>query len=573
MHDFTNKEIAKMLNELADLMEISGENRFKVRAYANASRKIMAISVDLKKLASEKRLTEIDGIGQGIAKTIYDTFTNGYCPPLEEIRGELPSGVLELIQLPGLGPKRAHQLFYELGIQSLEDLKKAINQGQIKKLKGFGPKIEEKIKKSMENYEEFQEVFLLYHAQKYADELIKYMKENSEVIKIERAGSIRRQKELIGDIDLLVSSRENKVVMEHFINYPLVKEVLLKGDSKTSIIVDGNIQVDLRVVTDDEFPTSLQYFTGSKEHNVRLREIAKKSGYKLNEYGLYRGDKRIIVKSEDDIYNALGLDYIPPELREDRGEIEAAKEGNLPESIVLKDIKGDLHMHSRYSDGAYSIREMVEAAREMGYQYIAITDHSQSLRVAHGMTPDTLLKEMEEIDNLQNEFQDITILKGVEVDINSDGSLDYSDDILARLDIVIASIHTGFNQSREQITKRILKAMENPYVNIIGHPQGRILKKRKPYDVDMKEVIRVASETGTSLEINSSPYRLDLDDQMVIEAKRAGVKIAINTDAHHIKEFKDMKLGVAVARRGWLTKDDVINTMEIKDLKRFLRSD
>lgn len=570
MSELTNKEIAGMLRELAGLLEINGENRYRVRAYYNASRKIMESSEDLKKLAKEGRLKEIPGIGEGIAATIREIFENGYCPPLEEIKGELPTGVLELIQIPGLGPKRAHQLFYELGIQDVADFKRALEQGRIRKLKGFGPKTEENLLKALQEYERYREAILLFQALNYSEEILNYLRKGKDVIRVARSGSLRRQKELIGDLDILVASKNNKGVMEYFTAWPGVQEVLLQGESKTSIITDEQVQVDLRVVSEEEFPAALQYFTGSKEHNLRLRERAKKFGLKLNEYGLFEGEKRLKLEREADIYQALELDYIIPELREDRGEIAAAARGNLPESVSLEDIRGDLHMHSRFSDGAHTIEEMVEAARARGYQYLAITDHSQSLRVAHGMTPETLEEEMKEIDRLQEKYDDITILKGIEVDIDYDGSLDYSDEVLSRLDLVIASIHTGFNQDREQITTRIIKAMENPYVNIIAHPQGRILKRRRAYDLDLERIIKKAAETGTCLEINASPYRLDLDDLSVKRAREEGVKIAINTDSHHINEFADMALGVAVARRGWLEKDDIINTMEIDELLKYL---
>ncbi len=570
MTDFNNKEIAVMLSELADLLEISGENPFRVRAYANAARKIMESSEDLKKLAAEDRLEDIKGIGKGIAATIKDTFINGYCPPLEEIKGELPTGVLELIKLPGLGPKRAHQLFYQLGIQDLEDFKKALKEGEVKELKGFGPKTEKKLLDSLERYQSYQKVYLLHHATLKAEEIVEYLRKSDKIDLVEKTGSIRRRKELIGNIDILAASNKNEEAVEYFTAYPFIKEVHVEGKDKTSAIIEGNIQVDFRVVSKGEFPVALQYFTGSREHNDRLRKWAGNMGYSFNEYDLFKGDKRVSIDGEADLYRTLGLDYIIPELREDRGEIEAAASGRLPASIKLKDIKGDLHMHSRFSDGAYSIEEMARTASKLGYQYIAITDHSQSLKVAQGMTPETLIQQMEEIDRIQEFFQDIRILKGVEVDINSDGSLDYNNELLEKLDLVIASIHTGFNQSEEQITSRIIKAMENPCVNIIGHPQGRILKRRKPYMVDMEKVIQAAAETGTCLEINSSPYRLDLDDLMVKRAKEAGVKVAINTDAHHKNEFADIQLGVAVARRGWLTGNDVLNTMEIDELMDFL---
>ncbi|MFW5986213.1 MAG: DNA polymerase/3'-5' exonuclease PolX, partial [Halanaerobiales bacterium] len=511
---------------------------------------------------------------KGIAATIREIFDQGYSPLLEEIKGELPVGVVELINIPGLGPKRAHQLFYELDIQGIEQLRRALEKGEVRKLKGFGEKSEKKILTSLKQYEEFREVSILYKALLRAEDIIGYLNDEPDVLQVETAGSIRRRRELIGDIDLLLAGREPSSISDRITGMPFVKEITAKGEKKLSIITEDNYRVDFRIVSPEAFPAALQYFTGSKEHNVRMRQRAKKSGYKLNEYGLFtikEKKHKISVEDESDIYRVLDMDYIIPELREDRGEIEAAAEGNLPDSITYGDIKGDLHLHSSYSDGAYRIKDMVEAAREKGYQYLAITDHSQSLRVAHGMTPDMLLEQIEEIERIQENYNDIKILKGIEVDINTGGKLDYEDEILEKLDLVIASIHTGFNQSEEQITKRILSAIRHPLVNIIGHPRGRILKKRTSYQVDIDRIIEQAAEYGTCLEINASPYRLDLDDINVKKAKKKGAKIAINTDSHHLSELDDMLLGVTVARRGWLECEDVLNTMPCKELLNFLR--
>lgn len=573
-NDMTNKNVAAILRELADLLEINGENIFKVRAYYNASRRIGGLNEDLKVIAEEDRLQDINGIGKGIATTIKEILKEGHSPLLEEIKGELPTGILELINIPGLGPKRAHQLFYQMGIQTIEQLHKALKNGEIRKLKGFGEKSEKKLLSSLQHYEDYQEVSILYKALSQAEDIIQHLKDDPDILKIETAGSIRRRKELIGDIDLLAASENSEAVSERYVELPFVKEILVNGKKKISIINKDNYQVDLRIVSPEEFPVALQYFTGSKEHNVRTRERAKMLGLKLNEYGLFNDENEenmLDIKEEADIYQALGLDYIIPELREDRGEIEAAENKTLPVSISYSDIKGDLHIHSLYSDGAYSIREIIQAARERDYQYIAITDHSQSLRVAHGMTPDRLLQQIEEIDSLQKEFNDIKILKGIEVDIDVDGNLDYSDDLLDKLDLVIASIHTGFNQSKEKITGRIISAIEHPCVNIIGHPSGRILKKRESYQVDIDRIIEKAACFGTCLEINASPYRLDLNDENVRKAKEEGVIISINTDSHHISELDDMLLGVTVARRGWLEKDDVLNSKTVEGLLHFLR--
>lgn len=570
MSNMTNIEIASILNELAYIMEINGKNKFKVRAYYNASRRIEELDEELHILAEDGELEKIKGIGKGIAAAIREILEEGYSPLLEELKEGLPDGLLELVNIPGLGPKRAHQLYEELSIDDLESLKKALNEGRVRSLKGFGKKSEEKLLKSLKNYEDYRQVHILYKALLKSEEIKSYLEQNKMVTFLETAGSTRRRKELIGDIDILVASNFGQEVSDFFVEAPFIKEVIVKGDKKTSVLTENDFQIDLRIVSEEEFPAALQYFTGSKEHNVKMRERAEKYGLKLNEYGLFKGDKRIKLSNEADIYHALDLDYIIPELREDRGEIEAAEEGRLPDSVQFKDIKGDLHIHSRYTDGAYPIEELIQEARKRGYNYIAITDHSQSLRVAHGMSIESLLKQMDEIDRLQGKYKDIKIFKGIEVDIDFEGNLDYPDDILDRLDLVIASIHSGFNQSEEQITYRIINAMKNPHVNIIGHLRGRIIKKRESYPVDVNRIIDMAVETRTSLEINASPYRLDIDDIICKKAKDRGVKVAINTDTHHLSEFDNMILGIAVARRGWLGREDIINTMELNQLEDFL---
>lgn len=568
--EMTNREIGALMKEIARMMEINGENKFKVRAYNNASRRIGELKDDLNYIVKEDKLESISGIGKGIAATIKELFEKGYSPLLEEIREAIPEGIIELINIPGLGSKRVHYLYKKLKISNIDELKLALKEEKIRELKGFGEKSEKNLLEAVQDYEYYSQVHILYMALLKSEELKELLESSGVVKRIETAGSVRRRKEIIADIDILAMSDLNQELSDFFLELPFVKKVIAKGKKRNCIFTEDNFQVDLRIVNEDNYPAALQYFTGSKEHNLKMRKRAKDYGYKLNEYGLYKGDKKLKIKEETDIYHTLDMDYIIPELRENKGELEAAVEGNLPKSIKLTDIRGDLHIHSRYTDGAYTIEEIVYAARIRNYQYIGITDHSRSLRVAHGMSIATLLKQLDEIDRIQERYSDIKILKGIEVDIDYDGKLDYPDDILKKLDLVIASIHSGFNQSKEQITNRIIKAMENPYVNIIGHLRGRILKRRNPYCVDVDKLIKIAGETGTCLEINASPYRLDIDDIICRKAKDNGVKIAINTDSHHLSEFDNILLGVAVARRGWLEKDDVINTMERKELSRFL---
>ncbi|MGM0602385.1 MAG: DNA polymerase/3'-5' exonuclease PolX [Bacillota bacterium] len=579
MEKLTNKEVSKLLSEFADLLAINGENQFKIRAYNNAARKIQSLEEDLSELIEKNSLEDIKGIGKGIAGTIKEIFENGFSQEMEELKRELPAGVLEMINIPNLGPKRAHQLYYELGLKSVSELREALENNKVRDLKGFGAKSEEKLLKGLENYKKYVDKIIISKAVVEAHKLIDSLKSsvNKDIIKnIEICGSTRRRKELIGDIDILIAcaDEDKEVLSRKITELELTDEVIGAGDKKVSIITCDGLQADFRLVSSQEFPSALHYFTGSQAHNVRMRQIAKDHNLKLNEYGLFRDDDtKVDIESEKDIFEHLGLQYIIPELREDSGEIEAAAENRLPVSIEVNDIQGDLHMHSRYSDGAFTIEEMAEAARERGYSYIAITDHSESLKVANGMSVERLKKQIQEIDELNAGLHGFRILKGIEVDIMPDGSLDFEDDVLSELDLVIASIHSSFAMTEEEMTARIIKAVKNPEVNILAHPRGRILGGREAYKVDMNQVIEAASEASTALEINSSPHRLDLDDKWARRAKEAGVLITINTDAHHYREFADIEYGTAVARRGWLEKDDVINTFSLDKLMKFLRED
>ncbi len=572
MSGLSNKEVAGILKEIAVLMELNGENIYKIRAYQNAARNLTSLQEELALLIEEDRLEEVKGIGKGIASTIKEIHAKGFSPLLEELKSNTPEGLLELIKIPGLGPATAHLLHRELGINNPADLKKALVEGRVGKIKGFGPKREERLLAGLQDYERYIQVQLLYDALLKAEEIKGYLEKFRELKRVETTGRLRRAEELVQEIDLLAVTDSASGLRDFFLQLPFVEEVRDEGERKISIVTEDSFQVNLFVANDEEYPIALNHYTGSREHVSRLARLAADSGYRLTETGLFKEGERIVLQDEADLYAILGLPYIIPELREGQGELEAAADGRLPESVALSDIKGDLHLHSHYSDGAHSIRELVEEARRRGYQYIAITDHSRSLKVAGGLSIEALLRQIEEIEALQEEYDDIRIFKGIEVDIDAEGNLDYPDEILARLDLVIASIHTGFNQSKEEITRRIIRAMENPHVNIIGHPTGRQLKRREAYPVDLDELIRAAGATGTWLELNSSPYRLDLDALNCRKAKEKGVKVVINTDAHYLEQFNYMLLGVLTARRGWLESPDVINTLELEELSRLLRA-
>lgn len=566
-----NFEVARIFNEIADLLEIKGDNFFKVRAYRKGAEKIATLPENIEDVVVEGRLGEIDGIGKGLAGKIEEIVEKGDCAYHQELVSELPPGLIEVLKVPGVGPKLARLFFDELGISSIDELLQAARARKLRKLPGMGSKKEFNIIEAIERRQNWEGRYLLPHGLHVAREILYYLHNLPQVIKAEYAGSLRRYKETIGDLDLLVAAEEEeKEIMDIFVHLPLVREILSHGESKSSIVTTSGLQVDLRVVALDEYPAALVYFTGSKEHNVRLRQLAKKRGWKLNEYGLYDGEKRIKIENEAELYSHLGLAYIPPELREDRGEIEAAAENKLPSLIEKNDIKGDLHLHTTWSDGGNTIEEMAEEARKMGYEYLAVCDHSKSLKIAGGLSEAQLKEQMEVIDELNRKYTDFRILKGAEVDILANGDLDHTDDLLESLDIVVASIHSGFRQSKETITGRVIGAIENKNVDIIAHPTGRLLEKRVSYEIDMERIIRAAAENGTALELNASPDRLDLNDRYLRMAKEEGVPIAINSDAHNTEQLHFRDFGVGIARRGWLEKEDVINTLPLKELMDFL---
>ena len=571
MHSFSNKEISDMLSEYTDLMKIFDENKYRVRAYDNASRIVSDRTIDLEKMVKEDNLEEINGIGEGIAGTIKDIFEKGYCEELEELREQLPAGFEELLNIPGLGPKTAGKFLEEMEIKNIDDLKKALQNKEVRKLKGMGAKTEENLLEALKEYEEYTNYINLDQALKTSEKLIEKLKENSdEILKIETAGSTRRKKIKIGDIDILISVKNKKDhnLLETIRNLAEIQDILLEGETKISARTTEGLQVDFRMVTDEEYPAALMYFTGSKYHNVRLRQIAKDKNYKLNEYGVFEDDKRLDADSEAEIYELLDLKYIEPEIREDKGEIEAAQNDGLPNLITIDDIQGDFHVHSNYSDGALSIEEMVKAAKERGYKALAFTDHSQSLNIANGLSVERVKKQWKEIEEVRENHPDFLILKGIEVDIKKDGTLDYDDEILSGFDLVIASVHNNFNLPADEMTNRIVKAMKNPHIDILGHPTGRMLGNRTPFEFDYDKVLETALENDVILEINASPSRFDLNDEMAMDAIRSGVKLTINTDAHHPDQYNYMEYGIYIARRAWAENDNIINTYGPEQLKK-----
>lgn len=568
-----NSDIADIFNKVADLLDIEGANQFKVRAYRNAAWNIQGLTESLADMVKQKKdLTELPGIGDELAKKIQEIVRTGSLNYLKKLEKQIDPNLTELLHVNGLGPKRVGQIYRELNITSVDELKKAAKEHKIQKLDGFGKKIEDKILEDLKDKKEEKNRKNLLQADDIAESLIKYLKKCSEINQLIIAGSYRRHKETIGDLDILVTSNKPKKVINHFIHYDEVKEVLSKGSTKSTIILHQDFQVDLRVVKEDSYGSALLYFTGSKAHNIKLRNMAQDENYKINEYGMFKDeDKKVAGKNEEEIYKVLNIEYIEPELREDRGEIEAAKNNTLPNLIKLADMKGDLHTHTKYSDGKNTIQEMADAAKEKGYNYLAITEHSKSLAIAKGINEEMLLKQIDEIDELNDNFLDFMILKGIEVDILEDGTLDLDDNILKKLDIVVFSIHSKFNLSEEKQTARIIKAMDNRYVNVFAHPTGRKIGLRKPYPVDMARVMKAAKERNCFLEINANPIRLDLKDVYAKMAKDMELKLSISTDAHSIYELPYMKYGIWQARRGWLEKNDVLNTRSWKTLKKFIK--
>jgi len=566
----TNAEIAAVFEQVADLLEFKDSNPFRVRAYRNAARTIRDLPESMAEIAAdpERSLTEIAGIGKDLAAKVATLVESGSLPMLEELLEEIPESVLAILRVPGLGPKRAAALYNELQISSLDALREACQAGRVRELKGFGAKTEAAILQGLEIASQAGQRMLWYEADQHAHSILAHLRRCPAVEQLEAAGSYRRGRETVGDLDFLAVAGDAAAVMDHFAQYDGLAAVLLRGETKMSARLAGGAQVDLRVVPAESFGAALQYFTGSQAHNIVLRGLAKDRGLKINEYGVFRGKKSIAGRTEEEVYGALDLPCFPPELREARREFEWAAAGELPRLVEPGDIQGDLHVHSTWTDGLATIEEVAAAAKARGLKYVAITDHSKRVAMVGGLDAKRLRQQWAEIDKLNQRLRGIRILKGIEVDILEQGGLDLEDDVLAEADWVVASIHYGQSQSRERITRRVVEALENPHVSAIAHPTGRMLMQRKPYEIDLEAVFRAAREHGKMLELNAHPIRLDLDDVACAAAKHHGVPIVIGTDAHRIEGLEMMRLGVQQARRGGLGREDVGNTRPWGQLKK-----
>lgn len=568
-----NQEIAIIFNEMADLLEIKGDNPFRIRAYRRAGQNIDGLPNDVAGLSRDD-LLKIPGIGRDLAEKIGEYLHAGKIAAYESLKKEVPPGIADILSVPGLGPKTAQLLYKKLRISSIDELEQHARAHQLSSLPGIREKTEANILRGIALVRRRTERLPLGRVMPIATEIIGHLRDHAPAKRIEAAGSLRRWKDTVRDIDILAVSARPADVMKTFVHLPQSREVLMHGPAKSSIITHEGVQVDLRVVKESSYGAALAYFTGSKEHNIRLREMAARKGLKINEYGIFRekDNRRLGGKDEEDVYRALGLPYIPPELREDTGEIEAALDNALPKLLDAADIRGDLHVHTLESDGHHTLEEIIAAGRERGYAYIAITDHARGLGVARGLDEERVMAQKRQIDALNRKNRDFRLLSGIELNIRSDGSVDFEDELLRTFDMVVASVHSGFRQTGEKMTQRIITAMKNPYISILAHPTGRLIGERDAYDADMEAVIDAAAETGTALEINAYPLRLDLNDLHAKRAKEKHVPVVISTDTHTISQLDYMNFGIAVARRGWLTRDDVMNTRESRDIPGLLRA-
>ncbi len=566
-------QVASILEDVGNLLELTGGNPFETRAYQNAARTIGGLDGDLDALVQSGELARVPGLGKTLVARITELVTTGRMELYDRLQEEVPVGLREMLHIPGLGPKRVRQIHETLDISTLEGLRAAAESGQIAALPGFGEKSQEKILKGLELLSEHQDKYRYDIAEADGETIASMMRDVPQVVRLSVAGSLRRRKEIVKDVDIVASvarDEDRTAVMDHLVSLPQVRSVTGRGDTKTSVVLRSGIALDLRLVTDEQYPFALHHFTGSKEHNVALRGRAHDAGMKINEYGIFRGETLIPCVDEVDIYRALGMAYIEPELREDRGEIQAALAGTLPQLIAESDLRGILHVHSTWSDGQVSIREMAEATLALGKEYLGMCDHSKVAAYAHGLTEDAVRRQHEEIDRLNEEFAGrLRILKGTECDILRDGRLDYDDATLASFDFVVASIHSHFQLSPAEQTQRLLRAMENPYCSILGHPTGRILLGRAGYQPDMEAVIDRAGELGVAIELNADPHRFDLDWRLHRYATERGVRIPICPDAHSTAGLANVRYGVGIARKGWLTPRDVLNTLPVDELLAF----
>ncbi len=567
-----NTDIADIFNKVANLLDIEGANPFRVRAYRNAARTLSGLPRNISDMIKEnKDLTDLAGIGKDLAAKIKEIVETGSLSQLEEIEAKTPSELNQLIKISGLGPKRVKALHRNLDINNLQELREAAEKGKIHELEGFGRKTEQTILEELERMDGETQRIKLPEAEQRAGPLLAYLKKVNGLREIIVAGSFRRRKETVGDLDILVTCEKGSQVMDRFADYEDVRKVISKGKTRSSVVLRSGLQVDLRVLPQVSYGAALHYFTGSKSHNIAVRKLAVKKGLKINEYGVFKKDKRIAGKTEKEVYDTVKLAFIEPELRENRGEVEAARQDRLPDLIKVEDLRGDLHAHTKETDGHNSLEEMAKAAKDRGYEYIAITDHSQKVAMAKGLDAGRLKKQIKEIDRLNEKLDGIIVLKGIEVDILKDGSLDLPDEILKELDLTVCSVHYNRNLSKNKQTERIIRAMDNPYFNILGHPTGRLINERDPYEIDLEKIMEAARDRGCFLEINAHPDRLDLPARYCKMARDMDLKVAVSTDAHSLADLDFVRFGIYQARRGWLEAKDVLNTRSWKQLKKMLQ--
>lgn len=567
-----NKTVARMLREIADMVEIKGETIYKRVAYQRAAENIETLGQDIREIWKAGKLREIPGIGVAIEKKLDELFRTGRMEYYDRLQEEIPAGVVSLLAIPGIGPKTAKLLWERLGLLSVADVERAAREGLLRQLPGLGERSEQRILEGIESLHRRSDRVPLGIAWPVAAEVMAALEAAVHPLRMETAGSLRRMRETIGDIDLLAAAEDTAKMTEAFVHLPFVAEIILQGPTKATVVLENGLQTDLRVLEPARWGTALQYFTGSQSHNVALRELALRQGWSLSEYGLKSEQEEILCAEEDKVYQRLGLAWIPPELRENHGEIQAAREGMLPKLVQWSDLAGDLHIHTRWSDGAATVAEMAEKAASLGYRYIVISDHTQSLGIANGLNWERFQAQRQEIAEAQARFPSLHILQGAEVEIRADGTLDLPDEFLEQLDIVIASLHSGLRQEEAFITDRAIRAMRNPHVDILGHPSGRLLGQREASSINLDHIIQAAAETGTILEINSIPNRLDLDDVHIRQAIKAGVKLAINSDAHSTSGLENIRYGVATARRGWAEKKDIVNTWPLEELRKLIEA-